>query len=446
MAPTGSSKLPEKFLVAFSLAGEERDLVRAIACAVQEKLAPETVFLDEWFEYYIAGDGADLKLQKIYRDGCELVVMCVSGKYGGKAWTLLEHAAIRARLLNARVSGHREMDRVLPIRVGDGEVEGIESTTIVPDARKNPVSHTVELILNRLRLVAPQVAGQFLQRSNPRFIYLAETPSDMDEDRVRMQTFLESLGWEVVPSQPYAEAEYRKCVESELPRCRAFVQLLGRYAWKRGGFDRIQAEVAKASSIPRYRFRSSDLDLAKIEPLQHDFITEPDVIAASFEDFKQHLEKQLALLTEPSSPPAGADVSPRVLVSLHCQNPDPVWDQVFQWIYEQERLDYAQVRSDESVLTKFECEPCHGFLIICDSSALNDDEKSPRETMEQCRQIQLKQKDSNRRPPVGLIYWPPPAASWARLLRTTPLKLHRILADHPANLGEFFAEVRKVAG
>ena len=42
-------------------------------------------------------------------------------------------------------------------------------------------------------------------------------------------------------------------------------------------------------------------------------------------------------------------------------------------------------------------------------------------------------------------YWPPPPARWSRLLRTTPLKLHRILGDTPTNLGEFFDEVRKVA-
>jgi hypothetical protein len=76
---------------------------------------------------------------------------------------------------------------------------------------------------------------------------------------------------------------------------------------------------------------------------------------------------------------------------------------------------------------------------------LNDDDRSPRGCMEQCREIQLKLKDARRRPPVGLVYWPPPSASWARLLRSTPLKLYRVLGDSPTNLGEFFAEVRRVA-
>ena len=56
----------DKFLIAFSFAGEQRDLVRAIAESVEKKLGYNTVFLDEWFEHWLAGADADLKLQKIY--------------------------------------------------------------------------------------------------------------------------------------------------------------------------------------------------------------------------------------------------------------------------------------------------------------------------------------------------------------------------------------------
>jgi hypothetical protein len=82
--------------------------------------------LDEWFEYFLAGHDADLKLQKIYRQQSELVVVCISERYGGKSWTLAEHEAIRARLMETRSSPEeRDKLRILPIRVGEGEVEGI---------------------------------------------------------------------------------------------------------------------------------------------------------------------------------------------------------------------------------------------------------------------------------------------------------------------------------
>jgi hypothetical protein len=118
-------------------------------------LGSGTVFLDEWFEYYIAGADADLKLQNIYGEKCELVVVCVSKQYGGKSWTQAEHEAVRARLMQARNStDKRDRDRILPIRVGEGEVEGIPFNAIVPDVRGS-VIRAADLILRRLQHVVP---------------------------------------------------------------------------------------------------------------------------------------------------------------------------------------------------------------------------------------------------------------------------------------------------
>jgi len=125
--------LPDRFLVAFSLAGEQRDLVRTIAEAVEKQLGEGTVFFDEWFEHHLAGAGADVKLQRIYGEQTALAVFCVSQAYGSKPWTLTEFDAIRARLMKARAATDpREQDSILPIRVGDGEVEGILFNAIVP--------------------------------------------------------------------------------------------------------------------------------------------------------------------------------------------------------------------------------------------------------------------------------------------------------------------------
>jgi len=154
---------PKKFLVAISFAGEQRDLVRAIAKAVEEKIGSNNVFLDEWFEHYIAGQDADLKLQEIYGEQCELVVVCVSEHYGGKPWTQAEHGAIRARVLKSHASAdNREQDAILPIRVGDGDVRGILFNAIVPDVRDRTPEKTAELIVDRLRLIVPDLNPETL--------------------------------------------------------------------------------------------------------------------------------------------------------------------------------------------------------------------------------------------------------------------------------------------
>jgi hypothetical protein len=151
-------QLPDKFLVAFSFAGEQRDLVRSIAEAVEDVLGRGTVFLDEWFEHFIAGDDADLKLQKLYSEQCELAVVCVSKRYGDKPWTKAEHGAIRARMMRLQESSAKgDKHRMLPIRVGDGDIEGILFNTIVPNVCARSANETAELIIDRLLLILPDL-------------------------------------------------------------------------------------------------------------------------------------------------------------------------------------------------------------------------------------------------------------------------------------------------
>src|SRR3954468_22467834 len=118
--------VPDEFLVAFSFAGEQRELVEPVASAVEDLLGHGTVFYDDWFEHYIGGHDADIRLQDIYWKRSVLVVVCVSERYGGKPWTRIEHESIRALLMQLRDSDdEREQLRVFPLRVGEGEVRGI---------------------------------------------------------------------------------------------------------------------------------------------------------------------------------------------------------------------------------------------------------------------------------------------------------------------------------
>ena len=153
VAPVVALQPPERFLVAFSYAGEQRDLVWGVAQEVAQRVGEESVFFAEWWEHYLAGGDADLKLQEVY-DKAAVTVVCVSQRYGEKAWTRAEHAAIRSRLMKAQASG-AEADKlgVLPVRVGDGDVEGLPFNTIIPDIRQRTAREAAELVLDRLSLV-----------------------------------------------------------------------------------------------------------------------------------------------------------------------------------------------------------------------------------------------------------------------------------------------------
>jgi len=141
------------FEVAFSFAGEQRHLVRPLAEALDERL-PGLVFFDEWFEWFIAGTGGDTRLQDIYLKRSKMVVVCVSGQYGGKPWTRTEHDAIRALSMQLPWDSLR----ILPLRVGDGEVPGILFNTITLDARRSSVQSLCDQMIARLALI-PVAAG-----------------------------------------------------------------------------------------------------------------------------------------------------------------------------------------------------------------------------------------------------------------------------------------------
>src|SRR6266849_1726751 len=144
-------EVPTRFAVAFSLAGEQRQLVLPIAQEVEAILGRSTVFYDDWYEHWIAGSDADLLLQELYGRGTELVIVCVSGAYASKPWTLTEHRAVRGRLMRAPM----DRQKIFPIRVGDGEFDGVLPTEIVPDVRGRTPLEAAEMIVARLNLTRP---------------------------------------------------------------------------------------------------------------------------------------------------------------------------------------------------------------------------------------------------------------------------------------------------
>jgi hypothetical protein len=125
--------------------------VLPIVQEVETVLGRSTVFYDAWYEHWTAGSDADLLLQKLYGEMTELVVICVSGAYGDKPWTRTEHRAVRAKLMQAATAEDRH--RIFPLRVGDGEVEGVLFNEIVPDVRGKTAAEAAELIVARLKLV-----------------------------------------------------------------------------------------------------------------------------------------------------------------------------------------------------------------------------------------------------------------------------------------------------
>lgn len=142
-----------RFEVALSFAGDDkRDFVRDVATLLQLQIGSGKVFFDEWFESELAGPDAQVVLQQIYVEQTRLVVACVCGRYNEKPWTQDEWRAIQAFERTLRDAGTDNLRRMrfLPLRFGDGPIDGVYSTAIVPDVRGRTPEIVAELILERL--------------------------------------------------------------------------------------------------------------------------------------------------------------------------------------------------------------------------------------------------------------------------------------------------------
>ena len=89
-----------------------------------------------------------------------------------------------------------------------------------------------------------------------------------------------------MPTSQYPTDEYPSLLERDLKECLAFIQLLGPYSWRGDDFVRLQSKAAEELNIPRFRYRSSEIDLMHVDETHKKFITEPDIICGGFEDYQ----------------------------------------------------------------------------------------------------------------------------------------------------------------
>lgn len=93
-----SGRARGRFSVALSFAGEQRGFVKRVANLLAESLCKHRVLYDVFLEAEFTRMNLDQKLQDLYRDESDLIVLIVCGAYDEKSWCGLEWRAIRAKL------------------------------------------------------------------------------------------------------------------------------------------------------------------------------------------------------------------------------------------------------------------------------------------------------------------------------------------------------------
>lgn len=278
-------------------------------------------------------------------------------------------------------------------------------------------------------------------------VFLAETFGDPDGERMRLRNYLEERGYAVLPNREYEDAHYQEQARRDIESSIAFVQLLSPIAWKPGGYDLKQHQMAVAAGKPLFRRRAPEIDLKSLNgTAQGAFLAGTDVVCAGFEDFKQHLETGLNAIRAPHRPEGAGKDTPLIRFAVRPEDRDALGPEVISRLEAQQVL-YEELAVTDSFAERYKAEPCHGFMILCSASmqpGASVQNDPLRQRISECRQIQMGQKDAARRPALGVMYWPPPAPNWSAMLRSSALKMHRIRADQTDEFEKFLADVRGV--
>lgn len=137
-----------QFEVAFSFPGEYRDVVQAVSSEVTQLLGPHSCFYDNNYKAQLARPRLDVFLQAIYRHRSKLLVVFIGSDYQRKMWTGIEWDAIRTIVRELR-----ELDRVMYVKMDDGQVDGIFSHDGYIDGRANTPAQIADFIAERVHIL-----------------------------------------------------------------------------------------------------------------------------------------------------------------------------------------------------------------------------------------------------------------------------------------------------
>jgi hypothetical protein len=142
--PASTSPAPaDRYEVALSFAGDQRDFVREVANILRD--TGVSVFFDEFHQADLWGRDLASLLGEVYGDRSRYIVIFCSRAYLDKPWT--EHE--RQHALSGRI---KRMDSsVLPVRMDGSSLPGLPDSVAYVDARSMAASQVADLILRKLQ-------------------------------------------------------------------------------------------------------------------------------------------------------------------------------------------------------------------------------------------------------------------------------------------------------
>ncbi len=135
----------EKYDVAISFAGEDRNYAEQLANKLSEKQVK--VFYDNFEQADLWGKNLYDYLSTVYSEKSKFCIMLLSKHYKNKLWTNLERKSAQARAFR------ENREYILPIRIDDTKIIGIHETVGYVDAKSHSIDDIVEMIMKKLKTI-----------------------------------------------------------------------------------------------------------------------------------------------------------------------------------------------------------------------------------------------------------------------------------------------------
>jgi hypothetical protein len=145
-APNSKKAAPRahEYDVAISFAGAQRPLAESLAVSVRD--AGFLPFFDSFFPEHLWGKDLAAYFDDIYRKKSRYCVMFISREYAESMWTIHERKSAQARALEERGNEY-----ILPIRVDDTELPGLQPTIDYLSIRDYPIERIASILTSKLR-------------------------------------------------------------------------------------------------------------------------------------------------------------------------------------------------------------------------------------------------------------------------------------------------------
>ena len=130
--------------LAFSFAGEDREIVELIAIEIKKN--DVNIFYDNFYKAELVGKDLSDYFKEKYGNKSKYIVIFISKYYPQKDWTNFEFEIAREE------AQHRKEEFILPVRLDNTIIQGLKRTIGYIDFQKEGIKGTVKTLLEKINL------------------------------------------------------------------------------------------------------------------------------------------------------------------------------------------------------------------------------------------------------------------------------------------------------